>query len=164
MQAQPDGNHIRVNQITRKENENYLTYWRETTQNQSKMECYLSLNREYTLAIHISRIPLTRYRLSDHSLAIEKGRHRQTPLPREDRLCTHCTQNAVETELHFLTTCPLYQDIRDTYLPQFLQTQSEFVNMTNEEKLPFLLGEIQQCANTAAKFVNCCDKRRLENQ
>ena len=169
-QAQPDGNPIRLNQITRKEKESYLTHWRETTQNQSKMECYLALNREYRLAEYLSTVKdpklrkaLTRYRLSDHSLAIEKGRHRRTPLPREDRLCTHCTENVVETELHFLTTCPLYQDIRDTYFPQFTQTQSEFVNMTNDEKLPFLLGERQECANTAARFVNCCDKRRLEN-
>ena len=147
-----------------------MTYWKETTQNQSKMECYLTLNREYTLAEYLSTVKdlklrkaLTRYRISDHSLAIEKGRHRQTPLPREDRLCTHCTENVVETELHFLTTCPLYQDIRDTYFPQFTQTQREFVDMTKDKKLPYLLGEIQQCANTAARFVNCYDKRSLEN-
>ena len=106
---------------------------------------------------------LTRYRLSEHSLAIEKGRHRQTCIPREDRLCTHCTQNEVETELHFLTICPLYQDIRDTYFPQITITHRDFENMSNDKKLPYLLGEVQQCANTAAKFVTCCDKRRISN-
>ena len=25
------------------------------------------------------------------------------------------------------------------------------------KKLPYLLGEIQRCANTAARFVSCCD-------
>ena len=167
---QPDGKPIRPNLIIRKQKENYMTYWKETTQNQSKMECYLTLKREYTFAEYLSTVndpklrkTLTRYRLSEHSLAIEKGRHRQTPLPREDRLCTHCTQNVVETELHFLTTCPLYQDIRDSYFPQITYTQREFENLTNDEKLPYLLGEIHQCANTAARFVNCCDKRRLAN-
>jgi pectin methylesterase-like acyl-CoA thioesterase len=43
---------------------------------------------------------LTMYRLSEHCLAIEKGRRRQTWLSREDRLCAHCPQNEVETELH----------------------------------------------------------------
>ena len=167
---QPDGKPIRPNLIIRKQKENYMTYWKETTQSQSKMECYLTLKREYTFAEYLSTVndpklrkTLTRYRLSEHSLAIEKGRHRQTPLPREDRLCTHCTQNVVETELHFLTTCPLYQDIRDSYFPQITYTQREFENLTNDEKLPYLLGEIHQCANTAARFVNCCDKRRLAN-
>ena len=50
------------------------------------------------------RKSLTRYRLSEHSLAIEKGRHRQTWLSREDRLCFHCTHNQVEIELLFLTS------------------------------------------------------------
>ena len=36
--------------------------------------------------------------------------------------------------------------------------------MTNDEKLPLLLGEIQQCVNTAATFVNCCDKIRLSEK
>ena len=70
------------------------------------MECYLALKREYALAEYLSTVndpklrkTLTRYRISEHSLAIEKGHPRQTPLPREDLLCTHCTQNIVETEL-----------------------------------------------------------------
>ena len=59
------------------------------------------------------RKALTMYRLSEHSLAIEKGRRRQTWLSREDRLCAHCPQNEVETEIHFLTSCPMYDHIRD---------------------------------------------------
>ena len=73
------------NQIITKQS--HLAYWKETTKNQSKMECYLSLKREYKLAEYLNTVndlklrkALTRYRLSDHSLAIEKGRHRQTPL------------------------------------------------------------------------------------
>ena len=64
------------------------------------------------------RYALTMYRLSKHSLAIEKGRPRQTWLSSEDRLCAHCPQNEVETELHFLTSCPIYDHIRETYFPQ----------------------------------------------
>ena len=163
----PNRKPTRLNQIIKQQKESYLTYWKETTQKQSKLECYLALNREYTMAEYLSTVTdpkqrktLTRYRLSEHSLAIEKGRHRQTWLPREERLCPHCTQNEVETELHFLTACPLYQDIRDTYFPQITNTQGEFENMSNEERLPYLLGEVQQCANTAASFVSCCDRRR----
>ena len=113
-----------LNKIMKQQKESYLTHWTEATQKQSKLECYRALNREYTVAEYLSTVRdpkqrkiLTRYRLSEHSLAIEKGRHRQTCLPREERLCTHCTQKEVETEVHFLTTCPLYQD-RDTYFPR----------------------------------------------
>lgn len=166
----PDRNAIRLNQIIRKQKENYLTHWKESTKNQSKLECYLALNREYSVADYLTTVTdpklrksLTMYRLSEHSLAVERGRHRQTWLPREERLCTHCTQQEVETELHFLTTCLLYQDIRDIYYPRITTAQQDFENMANHEKLPYLLGEIQQCANTAARFVSCCDKKRTSN-
>ncbi|CDQ66979.1 unnamed protein product [Oncorhynchus mykiss] len=85
---------------------------------------------------------LTMYRLSEHSLAIEKGRRRETWLSREDRLCAHCPQNEVETEMHFLTSCPMYDHITDTYFPQITQIHKEFENKPNFDKLPYLLGEI----------------------
>jgi hypothetical protein len=56
----------------------------------------------------------------------------------------------VETELHFLTYCQKYDHIRDTYFPQI---HKEFENKSNIDKLPYLLGEIPQCAITAASFV-----------
>ena len=106
-----DNSTIRPNQIMRKQKDNYLTHWKELTKKQSKLECYLALHREYTAAEYLTTVTdpklrkaLTMYRLSEHSLAIEKGRRRQTWLSREDRLCAHCPQNEVETELHFLTS------------------------------------------------------------
>ena len=87
-----------------------------------KLECYLPLNREYTVAKYLTTVTdpnlrkaLTMFRLSEHSLAIEKGCRRQTWLSREDRLCAHCPQNEVETELHFINSCQMDDHIRDTY-------------------------------------------------
>ena len=65
------------------------------------------------------------------SLAIEKGHSRQTWLSREDRLCAHCPQNEVDTELHFLTSFQMYDHIRDTFPsdytePQSIQKQPQF--------------------------------------
>ena len=125
----------------------------------SKLECFLALNREYTVAEYLTTVTdlnfrkaLTMYRLSEHSLAIEKG------CCREDRLCAHCPQNEVETELHFLTSCQMYDHIRDTYFPQITPIHKEFENKPDFDKLPYLLGEIPQCAVTAAKSVTCCHK------
>jgi hypothetical protein len=93
----------------------------------------LVLNREYTVAEYLTTVTdpnvrkaLTMYRLSEQSLAIEKGHRRQTWLSREDRLCTHCPQNEMETELHFLTSYQMYDHIRDTYFPQITQIHKEF--------------------------------------
>ena len=52
------------------------------------MNSYLILNRNYELADYLlsvidvkQRQILTKYRLSDHNLAVETGRHRKTWLP-----------------------------------------------------------------------------------
>ncbi len=69
---------IRPNQIIKTLKENYLTYWNETTEKQSKLECYLALSRDYTTAEYLSTVKdtklrrqMTRYRLSGHTLTIE---------------------------------------------------------------------------------------------
>ena len=100
---------------------------------------------------------LTMYRVSEHSLAIEKG-SRQNWLSREDGLCANCPQIEVETELHFLTSCQMYDRIRETYFPQITPIHKEFENKPVFDKLPYLLGEIPQCVIKAARFVNCCHK------
>ena len=76
------------------------------------MQCYLALNRQYTVANYLTTITdqnlrktLTKYRLGGHNFAIEKGRHRNIWLPVEERLCNHCTTAEPEKELHFLTKC-----------------------------------------------------------
>uniref|UniRef100_A0A671U6T8 ribonuclease H n=1 Tax=Sparus aurata TaxID=8175 RepID=A0A671U6T8_SPAAU len=76
---------IRPNQIINQQKEIYIAYWKETTKRQSKLKCYLTLKRNFTLANDLSTVTdaklrkaLTMYRLSEHSLAVEKGRHRQS--------------------------------------------------------------------------------------
>ena len=114
------------------------------------VECYLALNREYTVAEYLPTVTdpklrksLTMYRLSEHSLAIENGHRRQTWLSREERLCAHCPQNEVETDLHFLTSCQMYDHVRNNYFPLITQTHKEFENISNFDQL--LLGEIPVC-------------------
>lgn len=167
LSADQNTNPIRPNQMINHQKEKYITYWKETTKTQSKLQCYLALKREYTLANYLSTIQsasvrkvLAMYRLSGHSLAIETGRHRQNWLPEEDRLCSQCDRGQVETELHFLTSCPKYQTLRNKYFTHITQTCPEFEFKTDTEKLPYLLGEIPKCLTTAAKFICCCNELR----
>ena len=67
-----------------------------------------------------SRITMTRFRCSAHSLQIEVGRHRN--IVREDRKCLVCNLNVIENEFHFLLVCPFYRDIRTLYLPKYYYT------------------------------------------
>ncbi len=74
---------IRPNQTTQLQKQNYIAYCKDATKIQKKMELYLQLNRDYKPAEYLSCVKhhkliktLTKYRLSDHCLNIERGRHR----------------------------------------------------------------------------------------
>lgn len=80
-------------------------------------ECYQALNREYALAEYFltvrgtkQRQIMSRYRLSAHSLAFEKGRQRNNWLSREERLSVPCAAGYVETDTHFLLYCKAYKN------------------------------------------------------
>ena len=107
------------------------------------MQCYLALNRQYTTADYLSimtdqqlKRTLTKYRLSEHSLAIETGR-----LPAEQRLCCHCSLSQPKTESHFLTKCEKYTNIRETHFPKFKSIINFFFETIRWGKLPILLRE-----------------------
>ena len=58
-----------------------------------------------------------KFRISDHSLRIEKGRHHG--MLREDRICKQCNIGCIEDEFYFLLICPKYKDLRKQYLPKY---------------------------------------------
>ncbi|MGH0192630.1 UNVERIFIED_CONTAM: hypothetical protein FKN15_020198 [Acipenser sinensis] len=158
---------IRVNQIIKLTKNCYLKHWDTETKSQNKLDCYQALKRDYTLAEYRSTVRdtkqrqiLTKYRLSDHSLAIEKGRHRQTWLPKEERLCGHCETGEVETEMHFLTHCEKYKNTRDIFFPKFCDLVPEFPKMCDTQKLSILLGEDKHTARLAGQYVETCHSLR----
>ena len=55
------------------------------------------------------RTQLTKLRISDYNLMIEKGRHKG--VHKDLRFCPFC-QRTVEDELHFLISCPTYKNLR----------------------------------------------------
>ena len=76
-----------------------------------KMENYLN-----TLGYQQRRY-ISKLRCSDHTLEIEKGRHKKGNmrlLPHE-RLCTLCKNGEVENEEHFLLRCEVYYTLKTKY-------------------------------------------------
>ena len=110
-------------------------------------EIYLS---EVTNSKH--RCAMTKLRLSSHRLEIETGRYTRPKTDAEKRYCSYCKffgKEVVEDEIHFLITCPMYDEIRESLLPSDIldnntwTTAEKFTQiMLNKEKL-----------KTTAKFV-----------
>ena len=85
------------------------------------------------------RQSLTKFRLSNHILSIEKGRHTTPKTPKEVRFCPFCPNN-VEDEIHFLLSCPVYRIPRSDMInamtnenPSFCQKSEkhQFVELMN---------------------------------
>ncbi len=90
-----------------------------------------------------------------------RGRDRAVSgLPPEQRLCSHCDLNQMETELHFLTECSKYTDIRTVYYDKIQQIHPTFTTLPDQEKLAYLLGEHKTCCVFAAQYVSLCHHRR----
>ena len=74
-------------------------------------EPYLYVIKDFKL-----RKLLSRFRLSNHSLEIEKGRHQKPKVPAHLRLCKVCKSDVnIENEAHFLLSCPAYDELRQLY-------------------------------------------------
>ena len=103
------------------------------------MEKYLTEIKNVKL-----RINLTKFRLSNHSLMIEKGRY--TGLKPEERLCPFCP-NLVEDEIHFLLNCHTYRNIRESLMGKVHNENFMFQFFSVEQKFRYLVSKF--CNMTA---------------
>ena len=93
---------------------------------------------------------MTKLRLSNHELMIEKGRHSNLAI--SERKCPFC--HLVEDEIHFLVTCNIYSILRN----DLLNSVEEKLNvelMIRTDKivmLKYLLGNIE-ISPLVAKYI-----------
>ena len=83
------------------------------------------------------RTALTRLRLSNHHLMIEKGRHQNITLV-TNRTCPFCPSK-VENEFHFLLKCPTYTSLREALLKNIKASLVGFFYPTDEQFLFWLM-------------------------
>ena len=95
------------------------------------------------------RISMTKFRLSNHKLMIEKGRHLN--IDKEDRICPFCS--IFEDENHFLLHCRTYAPLREIMLTKVEERLSERLDYNNEEKMmKYLLGN-KEASPIVAKYL-----------
>ena len=98
-----------------------------------KLEGYLSYLRRNDRTI------LTKFRVSDHKLMIEVGRHKRPPIPRANRTCFWC-HNEIEDEQHFLIACQLYGS-RNRWLCDLLGKYPTLTSLTDNDKYIYLMSQ-----------------------
>jgi hypothetical protein len=141
---------------------NYDRYWSKAVNESPKALSYILFKNNVRLEKYLYQVKnkshrkaMTRFRLSNHSLLIEKGRHLRPPLERTERKCFICKKE-VEDEKHFLITCPLYENQRDILFETCRENCRRFDLLTAEnEKFIFIMtNEDINIVKSVAKFVS----------
>ena len=84
------------------------------------------------------RISLAKFRLSNHELMIEKGRHLK--IERHCRLCPFCPEK-VEDEMHFLLDCKCFSKLRMELFEKTYQKIPSFPYHINAQKFVILMTD-----------------------
>ena len=159
-------------------NDLYDRHWWSKLLDSPKAICYASIKNTvflekylYTIDNSKHRTALSRFRLSNHDLLIEKGRHMRPRLERNDRKCFVCNDK-IENESHFLTECPLYENERNSLYQACRENCVNFDLLnTNEQRFCFIMtNENPHVIKELGKFIFHAFKVRqlkitpLENQ
>ena len=107
------------------------------------------------------RRTLLKFRLSDHKLMIEEGRHARPKIPRENRWCKFC-QTVVEDEQHMLIDCKLYGN-RAKWFDKIKEKCPNFSSLNSHQKFIFLMSQEDEelVKETAEKIAEWLKLREL---
>ena len=124
----------------------YDRRWWEEIINSPKATSYAKFKNNVKWESYLNQVEnskhkksLSRFRLSNHPLLIERGRHMRPRLERCDRKCFRCSSD-VEDECHFVIKCPLYIKERNCLLDACRKTCLSFDSMSEEQKFIFILS------------------------
>ena len=114
--------------------------------NGNKLRTYITYKNtfctEYYVKLNMRRDHrriLARFRSCNLPLTIETGRFTKPKTPLNQRVCKFCKTLAIEDETHFLISCEFYSDIRYDLLKHASDTNTNFPDMTDSDKLIFLM-------------------------
>ena len=91
----------------------------------------------------------SKIRTSTHALEIELGRYKKiilpdsvkpVKMPKELRLCVLCDANEVESEFHFLMSCPHYDKAREIFFQQLSNIFPNILSFDATAKFKFILA------------------------
>ena len=85
-------------------------------------------------------------------LALETRRY--TNIAEQDRLCLLCDRGEIDSEIHFLLTCPKYDGIRQEYFTNVSNEVNNFRGLNENEQLITLMSD--KFVKTTARFIHDC--------
>ena len=124
--------------------ETYIEKWKNTLHSKPKLRTYVQIKDTHEIESYVKyvnsrkeRSIMAQCRCGVLPLAIETGRYRN--VPSNERFCFNC-KTLVESELHFLLHCPLYDGVRQPLLDKATQSFDTFINLEDTRKFNYLLN------------------------
>ena len=154
------GNHEKFKNATKYVLEDsYQTFWTNSLMDPTlaRLIFYKNIKTEFKMESYFDTLGLehrraiAKLRCSDHTLEIEKGRHKG--IPRLERKCTLCHNGQVEDEVHFLFLCNTYNALWAKYKVEHFTTAQEFFNDANYSTLEKYLIEAFAARDEISKTV-----------
>ena len=139
--------------------ENYDRFWKGKILASTKAASFNKFKNNITLEKHLHlnfnlkhKIALSRFRLSNHPLMIEKGRHLR--IEKNERKCYFC-KDKIEDEEHFLINCPLYSPSRLKLENVCTANCNRYNELNNEQKFIFLMSnEDENVIKQLGRFIS----------
>ena len=132
----------------------HIARWAQSLQSSPKLRTYRlfkdTLEVENYVTLNVSkheRSTMAQFRCGILPLRIETGRYVNEPV--DERICTMCDSGQIESEIHFLLDCQLYNELRREIYGNLL-SENMFSTKTQHEKLKYLLND---CTRKTAKFL-----------
>ena len=120
-------------------------------ENNPQLRTYSLFKKEFIIEPYLLQVVdyklrkvIARFRLSNHDLKVETGRHCKPKIPLEQRICRLCKENVIEDETHFLMCCPAYSQLRETLITIRNQDGliNDFISVVSCDKTCFYLGKL----------------------
>jgi hypothetical protein len=105
---------------------------------------------------------IAKLRISAHDLEIERGRYFTPSIPANMRFCKIC-KDIVENEIHFVTECPLYNELRKEILDKCIKADLHIGDLTDNNDLfvHILTTDNFRVISSLGHFlVKCFEKRK----
>ena len=135
----------------------HQTAFSQIREPQSKLRTYSLIKSDIGLEKYLSEVKnitdrtnMTKLRLSNHSLLIEKGRHLK--IEKNLRFCPFCPRS-IEDELHFVISCKTYKCQRKLLFQEMRENCVGFELLSSDEQFKTLFTETS-IAKVLARYLS----------
>ena len=146
------------------------TLWKDSNNpaNSTKLRLYRLFKTSFRCEPYLSTMPsshlrkaLCRFRIGCHPLRIETARYQRPVPPPFERLCEQCTVECVENEIHFLTECAKFTDLREILYRQVAEIEPSFPLLPQFKKFLFLMSSCESCIiHSVSLFITQAEQSR----